>query len=155
MAPVVPGHSAQRKRSRGPNDDAGFTLLEVLVVVAILGMLIGLVAPTAMRQLGTARTAIGKQAVERLGGLLDLYKLDIGSYPNTEQGLQALVERPAGTPSWNGPYIKGDVVPLDAWNRPYTYRTPSTRRGYDYDLCSAGPNNVTADPATEGAICNR
>ena len=134
------------------NRQAGFTLLEILVVIAILGLLIGLVAPAALRQLGFARGSIAKQSIERLGAVLDLYKLDVGSYPTTDQGLQALAQRPAGMTVWNGPYLKGDAVPLDAWTRPYVYRSPSNRAGHDYDLCSRGPNGQQG--SAEDMICN-
>ena len=120
--------------------DAGFTLLEILVVIAILGLLIGLVAPAVLRQLGGARVNIAKQSIERIGSILDLYKLDVGSYPSTEQGLVALSVRPTGAANWNGPYLKGEAAPVDAWNHPYQYRMPSQRSGHDYDLCSLGPN---------------
>ena len=89
--------------------DAGFTLLEILVVITIIGLLIGLVAPAALRQLSGARVSVAKQSVERLSTILDLYDLDMGSYPTTEQGLAALVKRPAGGENWNGPYLKGDL----------------------------------------------
>ena len=138
----------------GRDREAGFTLLEILVVIAILGLLIGLVAPAALRQLGGAKVSVAKQAIERLGSVLDLYKLDIGSYPTTEQGLQALVERPTGVTVWNGPYLKGDKVQSDPWNHPFIYRAPSSRRGRDYDLCSGGPNGSAGDPGAEGTICN-
>jgi general secretion pathway protein G len=146
-----------RKRRSDPapeTSEAGFTLLEILVVIAILGLLIGLVAPAALRQLGSARVNVTKQSIERLGSVLDLYKLDIGSYPSTEQGLLALVEKPSGTDVWNGPYLKGDKAPLDAWNHPYTYRAPSGRPGREYDLCSGGPIGVSGDVAIDGMICN-
>jgi general secretion pathway protein G len=129
--------------------EAGFTLLEILVVIAILGLLIGLVAPAALRQLGGARVSVAKQSLERIGSVLDLYKLDVGSYPNTEQGLQALIEAPSGVTNWNGPYLKG-AMPVDPWNHPYTYRSPSGRSAHEYDLCSAGANNA----AGGDAICN-
>jgi general secretion pathway protein G len=127
-----PAHSR-----RHPDREAGFTLLEILVVIAILGRLIGLVAPAALRQLGSAKNSVAHQSIERLGSVLDLYDLDVGSYPTTEQGLQSLVAKPASVANWNGPYLKGDKVPLDPWNRPYEYRNPSLRPNHPYDLCSA------------------
>ncbi|WP_408902038.1 type II secretion system major pseudopilin GspG [Roseicella sp. DB1501] len=142
-------------RMRGASGQAGFTLLEILVVVAILGLLVGLVAPAAMRQLGGAKTSLAKQSIQRLGGVLDLYRLDMGDYPTTEQGLQALVTRPAGATVWNGPYLKADQGPLaDPWNHPYLYRYPASRPGRDYDLCSRGPTAQVGDAAGEGMICN-
>ena len=88
---AIPHHFRPQHRA-----DAGFTLLEILVVVAILGLLIGLVAPAALRQLGGARTSVAKQSIERLGSVLDLYKLDVGSYPIDRTGLAALNDRPTG-----------------------------------------------------------
>jgi general secretion pathway protein G len=131
--------------------DAGFTILEILVVVTIIGLLIGLVAPAALRQLGGARLSVAKQSIERLGTVLDLYNLDMGSYPTTEQGLDALVKKPSTAANWNGPYLKGEAVPLDPWNHPYIYRNPSERPGHDYDLCSNGAN---PDGAKKEQLCN-
>jgi general secretion pathway protein G len=138
------------RKSRRDRAEAGFTLLELLVVIAILGLLIGLVAPAALRQLGGARVSVAKQSVERIGSVLDMYKLDTGSYPTTEQGLSALVEAPSGVTTWSGPYVKG-AVPVDPWNHQYTYRSPSSRSGHDYDLCSAGPSGAASNT---DAICN-
>src|SRR5258708_33702119 len=103
----------------------GFTLLELLVVLAILGLLIGLVAPAALRQLGSAKEKVAHQSIERLAGVLDIYKLDIGAYPTTEQGLQALITQPPGVKRWNGPYLKGEAVPEDPSGHPFLYRYPS------------------------------
>lgn len=152
-----PWHRALASRVAGVQPSAysnrrnhGFTLLELLVVIAILGLLIGLVAPSALRQLGFARGSIAKQSIERLGGVLDIYKLDTGRYPSTEQGLKALVERPMSATVWNGPYVTGAAPPVDPWNRAWIYRNPSSRPGRDYDLCSQGP-----DPQNpQGQICN-
>jgi general secretion pathway protein G len=138
------------RKSRRGSTEAGFTLLELLVVIAILGLLIGLVAPAALRQLGGARVSVAKQSIERIGSVLDMYKLDAGSYPSTDQGLRALVEHPTGANNWNGPYVKG-VEPVDPWNHPYIYRNPSSREGHDYDLCSAGPSG---NASGADAICN-
>ncbi|MBB2154990.1 type II secretion system major pseudopilin GspG [Gluconacetobacter diazotrophicus] len=140
-------------KNRKPDDrDGGFTLLELLVVIAILGLLIGLVAPAALRQLGGAKNSVAHQSIQRLGQVLDLYRLDVGQYPSTEEGLQALVTRPAGVDNWNGPYVKDNGPPLDPWRHAYVYRNPSERAGHDYDLCSAGSGGNAASTATQ--ICN-
>lgn len=131
--------------------ERGFTLLELLVVVAILGLLIGLVAPAVLRQLGSAKEKIAHQSVERLATVLDMYKLDVGSYPTTDQGLQALITRPRGGTSWSGPYLKGDKLPQDPWGRPFVYRSPSQRPDHEFDLYSLGP---TGQPGDAGAIYN-
>src|ERR1700761_5790120 len=112
---AMPLKALARRRPR----EGGFTLLELLVVLAILGLLIGLVAPAVLRQLGSAKDKIAHQSIERLGSVLALYKLDIGSYPTTQQGLQALVAPPPQVAQWNGPYLKGDKVPDDPWGHPY------------------------------------
>jgi general secretion pathway protein G len=153
LGDMLPSGAPPRYRHEAPraDGDAGFTLLEILVVLTIVGLLIGLVAPAALRQLSGARVSVAKQSIERLSGVLDLYNLDIGSYPTTEQGLAALVKRPTGAENWNGPYLKGDSVPLDAWSRPYVYRSPSERAQHDYDLCSTGPNGAQTEA---GMICN-
>jgi general secretion pathway protein G len=157
LAPPDPAAMAlaeQAERSHGMRQrrrEAGFTLLELLVVIAILGLLIGLVAPAALRQLGGARISVAKQSIERLGTVLDMYKLDVGNYPSTDQGLKALVDKPPEVETWNGPYLKGST-PVDPWNRPYVYRAPSTRQGHDYDLCSGGPDGGNGN--TAGEICN-
>jgi len=129
----------------------GFTLLELLVVLAILGLLIGLVAPAALRQLESSKEKIAHQSIERIAGVLDIYKLDVGIYPTTEQGLQALIDRPSGVARWNGPYLKGANVPEDPWGRPFIYHNPSQRTGHDYDLYSLGRTGQpggTGDAAT-------
>src|SRR5690348_14410210 len=132
----------------------GFTLLELLVVLAILGLLVGLVAPAALRQLGSAKEKIAHQSIDRLGTVLDMYKLDVGTYPTTEQGLQSLVTRPAGVTGWNGPYLKGDKVPEDPWGRSYLYRSPSERPGHDYDLYSLGPSGQPSGVRDAAPIYN-
>jgi general secretion pathway protein G len=134
--------------------ESGFTLLELLVVLAILGLLIGLVAPAVLRQLGSAKEKIARQSIERLGNVLDMYKLDVGTYPTTEQGLQSLIAQPPGIKRWNGPYLKGDKVPEDPWGQPYLYRNPSQRLGHDYDLYSLGPTGRIGGSGGDAAIYN-
>jgi len=132
----------------------GFTLLELLVVLAILGLLIGLVAPAALRQLGSAKEKIAHQSIERLASVLDIYKLDVGTYPTTEQGLEALVVRPDGVEHWSGPYLKGDKAPEDPWGHPFLYRMPSQRPGHDYDLYSLGPTGKPGGTGSDAEIDN-
>jgi general secretion pathway protein G len=132
----------------------GFTLLELLVVLAILGLLIGLVAPAALRQLGSAKEKIAHQSIERLAGVLDIYKLDVGAYPSTDQGLQALITRPSGVTRWNGPYLKGEKLPEDPWGRPFVYRSPSQRPGHEYDLLSLGPTGLPGGSGEAATIFN-
>ncbi len=145
--------SPPTRRSRR-HGEAGFTLLEILVVVAILGLLITLVAPRVLRLLGGARVSVAGQAIQRLGSVLDIYKLDVGSYPSTDQGIAALLEKPGGVSNWNGPYLQANAVPVDPWSHPYIYREPSSRPGHDYDLCSRGPSDTSGDPGSSGMICN-
>jgi general secretion pathway protein G len=136
----------------------GFTLIELLVVIAILGLLVYMVAPAALRQLGSSKQKIAQQSIERLVGILDIYKLDNGSYPSTDQGLQALVVKPGDATDWNGPYIKSTKMPEDPWGHAYLYRNPSDRTGHDFDLCSQGPNAQSGQASLNGdggQICNQ
>jgi general secretion pathway protein G len=134
--------------------ERGFTLLELLVVLAILGLLIGLVAPAALRQLGSAKEKIAHQSIERLATVLDMYKLDVGSYPTTDQGLQALISRPPGVSRWSGPYLKGDKVPEDPWGRAFIYHSPSQRPEHEFDLYSLGPTGQPGGAGDSAAIYN-
>jgi len=148
----MPSHPPPPRRPQRPTPaDAGFSLLELLVYITILGLLIGMVGPALMRQLGSARTSVAHQSIERLATVLDMYKLDVGSYPTTDQGLEALLEQPTDVNNWNGPYLQGNKPPVDAWNHPYVYREPSTRPNHDYDLCSKGPSG---DASGDAMICN-
>ncbi len=137
-----------------PDRDDGFTLLELLVVLVVLGLLVGLVAPHAMQLLGNSKEKVASQSVIRLASILDIYKLDVGSYPTTEQGLVALIEQPAGVPGWNGPYVKSGQVPTDPWGRPFQYRTPSQRPKHDYDLYTLGADNAPGGSGEAADVFN-
>ncbi|RQH05519.1 type II secretion system major pseudopilin GspG [Paraburkholderia dinghuensis] len=115
----------------------GFTLLELLVVMVIIGLLAGLVAPRYFEQIGKSNTRIAKAQIDSLGKALDQYRLDVGEYPTTEEGLDALMTKPQDAPHWSGPYLQ-KAVPLDPWDRPYHYRSPGEHG--DYDLYSLGKN---------------
>ena len=118
----------------------GFTLIELLVVLVILGLLAGLVGPRVLKYLGSAKTDTAQLQIEELGASLDLYHLEVGHYPRSDEGLNALVEKPAGVNNWNGPYLKKNTVPLDPWGNPYHYEYPG--KNGEYDIYSLGTDNA-------------
>lgn len=124
-----------RSRRRGVISQRGFTLLELLVVMVIIGLLAGIVAPQYFNQLGKSNAKVAKAQIESFGQALDQYRLDLGQYPSTEQGLAALRQAPPNAARWQGPYLKREI-PNDPWQRPYQYRAPGTHG--DYDLLSLG-----------------
>jgi general secretion pathway protein G len=113
----------------------GFTLLELLVVMVIIGLLAGYVAPRYFGQIGKSEAKVAKAQLDSLEKALDQYRLDTGHYPSTEIGLTALVTKPASEPKWSGPYLK-KAVPLDPWGRAYQYKSPGDHG--DFDLISFG-----------------
>jgi len=126
---------AERARERG------FTLIELLVVLVILALLFGLVVPRTIDYLGRAKSDVAKIQIQSLGQALDLFRLDVGRYPTQEEGLKALVAKPASAARWNGPYVKGGDLPQDPWGKPYAYELPS-KRGLAYDLYSLGADGA-------------
>jgi general secretion pathway protein G len=117
----------------------GFTLVELLVVLAILGLLAGLVGPQVMKFLGSSKSKTAKLQIDDLSATLDLYRLEIGHYPADNEGLKALVEKPGDAPNWNGPYLKKGGVPKDPWGFDYQYRFPGEHG--TYDIWSMGADN--------------
>jgi general secretion pathway protein G len=138
---------ARLSRRKGPVDrerrraggEAGFTLVELLVVLVILVLLASLVAPRVIGYLGSSRSKAAKVQVQSLSTALELYKVDIGRYPSSSEGLKALVEAPPGAASWNGPYLTKKDVPNDPWGKPYSYRSPGQHGAFD--ISSLGADN--------------
>lgn len=118
----------------------GFTLIELLVVLVILGLLGGLVGPRVLKYLGGAKTDTAELQIVELGTGLDLFHLEVGRYPTTEEGLGALVAEPTGVENWQGPYFKKNEVPADPWGNSYHYRSPGEHG--EYDLYSLGADNA-------------
>lgn len=120
--------------------EAGFTLLELLVVLAILGLLAAIVAPQVLRYLGSSRSQTAKVQVENINAALELYRLDVGRYPTAQEGLQALVTAPSSAAAWNGPYMQKAAALTDPWGEPYSYRIPG-RRG-EVDVFTLGSDKA-------------
>ncbi|MDD3650723.1 type II secretion system major pseudopilin GspG [Immundisolibacter sp.] len=117
----------------------GFTLIELLVVLAILGLLAGLVGPRVLSQLGGAKSKTAVVQIRDLEQGAELFKLDVGRFPTTQEGLEALVSAPPAAPGWNGPYLRKGL-PTDPWGRPYHYESPG--RNGDFDIYTLGADNA-------------
>jgi general secretion pathway protein G len=143
---------AVASRHRRPVAEAGFTLVELLVVLVILVLLASLVAPRVIGYLGSSRTKAAKVQVQSLSTALELFKVDTGRYPTSSEGLRALVVAPPGVGSWNGPYLTKKDAPTDPWGRPYAYRSPG-RHG-PFDIVSLGADNQVGGTGENEDITN-
>jgi general secretion pathway protein G len=130
---------------------AGFTLLELLVVMVIIGLLAGYVGPKYFAQIGKSETKAAMAQIDAFGKALDQYRLDTGHYPSSEQGLAALMARPDNDPKWSGPYLR-KAVPLDPWNRSYQYRQPGQHG--DYDVFSLGKDGQPGGSGEAADVTN-
>lgn len=129
----------------------GFTLLELLVVMVIIGLLTGIVGPKLFKNIGKSEVKAAKAQIDSLGKALDQYRLDTGHYPTTEQGLNSLVTKPANESKWEGPYLT-KAVPADPWGRPYLYKNPGEHG--DYDLFSYGKDGQVGGSGDAADIVN-
>ena len=129
--------------------EQGFTLVEMLVVIAIIGLIMGLIGPRVLNYLSESKVKAAKIQVQSFASALDLFNLDAGRYPSTSEGLDALVHRTPGVAAWNGPYLKGGNVPMDPWNHAYIYRAPGEHGAFDIISLGAdgqeGGSGVAAD----------
>ena len=139
-----------RNRQFG-RSQTGFTLMELLVVLAILGLLMSLVGPQVLNQLGGAKTKAAGRQIKDLEQALEMYKLDVGRFPSTSEGLEALVKKPGNATGWNGPYLKSDV-PLDPWNREYNYKYPGERA--EVDIFTYGANGSPGGDGEDSDVGN-
>jgi len=149
---ILVGRSTwRRSKSRGGRQ--GFTLLELLVVVVIIGLLVAYVGPKYFGQIGKSETVAARAQIEAFEKALDTFRLDVGRYPSADEGLGALTMRPesAGN-AWNGPYLKKGI-PADPWGRPYSYRVPGAR-GNDYDIISLGKDGQPGGSAERADVTN-
>lgn len=134
-----------RRRSEG-----GFTLIEILVVITIIALIMSLVGPRVLNYLGESKVKAAKIQIQSFGSALDLFNLDTGRYPTTSEGLTALVQSPGTIPAWNGPYLKGGVVPNDPWGKPFVYRSPGEHG--PYDIMSYGSDGQEGGTGTAADI---
>lgn len=118
----------------------GFSLIELLVVLVILGLLAAVVGPNVMNKLGGAKSKTARLQVEDLGAALDIFSLEVGRYPTSSEGLDALVTNPGDASNWNGPYLKKKKIPVDPWGNAYNYKSPGDQGSYD--LFSLGADNA-------------
>jgi len=140
----------KERKERG--EQSGYTLVELLVVLAILGLLVALAAPRVIKYLGGAKTDTARIQIEKLGGVLDLYRLEIGHYPTEQEGLEALVERPPQVDAWNGPYLKNRQSLIDPWGTPYAYRSPGEHG--EYDLYTLGADGKDGGDGEDQDVTN-
>jgi general secretion pathway protein G len=139
-----------RRRRPGRHGERGFTLVEILVVITIIGMIMALVGPRVLNYLAESKVKAAKIQIESLSSALDLYYLDVGRYPSTSEGLAALAQQPGGVQTWNGPYLRSGAVPNDPWGHSYVYRSPGEHGSFD--IVSHGAHGQEGGPDTTADI---
>jgi general secretion pathway protein G len=136
---------AANRGGRSRRSEAGFTLVEILVVITIIGLIMSLVGPRVLTYLSDSKVKTARIQIQGFSAALDLYYLDNGRYPTSTEGLGALAQKPDGSATWNGPYLNGNLVPKDPWGRPYVYKFPGQHGAYD--IVSLGPEGREGDAA--------
>jgi general secretion pathway protein G len=150
---AMDAHSGTRRRkvaAKHRGHQAGFSLVEILVVITIIGLIMALVGPRVLNYLVEAKVKTARIQIESFSTALDLFYLDVGRYPTANEGLTALVQRPANSQTWNGPYLKGGAVPADPWGNSYIYRTPVERSAFE--IVSLGSDGQQGGEGTAADI---
>jgi general secretion pathway protein G len=145
MAKIRPLWRPKPRDLRGRRAEAGFTLVEILVVITIIGLIMSLVGPRVLSYLSDSQVKTARIQIQGFSAALDLYYLDNGRYPSSSEGLNALTQKPDGAATWNGPYLNGNAVPKDPWGRPYVYKVPGQHG--PYEVVSLGPEGREGDPS--------
>ena len=125
------------QRNRGRTHNQGFSLIEIIVVITIIGVIVGWAATNIFGKQDQAQARIAKSKIVAMSGPLDIYKLDTGKYPTTQEGLRALLQAPPGVPNWNGPYVKNEAELKDPWRNDLIYRSPGSENR-PYEIVSLG-----------------
>ena len=149
--------TASRKRERRHRaGEAGFTLVEMLVVITIIGLIMGLIGPRVLNYLSESKVKAARIQLQSFGSALDLFFLDAGRYPSSSEGLAALMQRTSGVGAWNGPYLKGNTLPNDPWNHAYVYRSPGQHGPYEIVSYGAdgqeGGSGLASDISSENLV---
>lgn len=132
--------------------ERGYTLMEILIVLALLALIAGFAVPNLMKVFGSAKSDAAAIQINNLGVVLDIYRLENGAYPTEEQGLKALVTAPASVTTWNGPYLDKESALTDPWNNPYRYKVPGARSKRGYDLFSYGADNAAGGEGEDSDV---
>jgi general secretion pathway protein G len=146
----------EKRERRHDVGQQGFTLVEMLVVITIIGLIMGLIGPRVLNYLSESKVKAAKIQLQSFAGALDLFYLDAGRFPSTSEGLSALMQRTPGVAAWNGPYLKGNSLPNDPWNHPYLYRAPGDHSPYEILSYGSdgqeGGSGIAADISTEHLV---
>src|SRR3984957_7834791 len=146
----------EKRERRHDAGQRGFTLVEMLVVISIIGLIMGLIGPRVLNYLSESKVKAAKIQLQSFAGALDLFYLDAGRFPSTSEGLAALMQRTPGVAAWNGPYLKVNVLPNYPWNHPYAYRAPGNHAPYEITSYGSdgqeGGSGLAADISTENLV---